>query len=231
MKSNKWIFCIFVCILACIIFAGCSGNENVSGDGAPTATPTDEIRSPLSAPVQPITFTDIDGAVAFLKNNNLQEYREEERIKYAEMIAKINGKGKVPYFYCNNGNTLAVRDAHLMPEATYEDIGVTFRTDYNGVFYYIAYYYLDKDCIDMTDNSPSAYNKKRFPTTGDNHVTATTVNFNGKDYAAETVTFEQNNVVRFIVDGEYMISVRSGDNVESIRNMIGNIVLDYKNID
>ncbi len=143
---KKTMIAFLVCLTAAaLLTAGCSLLPKPAPDtektpaGSETAAVTNRDVSPWIAPPQPIRFDSAQDAAAFLREPNLNDKNEEERLAYQKMADAFQKDGfltiitheTAPYY---DGSVT------LYPEANYEDIGSHIFFQYDGELYQVIVY-------------------------------------------------------------------------------------------
>ena len=104
--------------------------------------PSQNPGDPVHVQAQPLTYPDIQAAADAVKAGDLSAYELREKYQYRAMFDRMLIDGFLYQVSNANGITRQeTRGITLLPDADYEDIGVSCRVQYQGQSYYVAFCY------------------------------------------------------------------------------------------
>lgn len=232
------IYNLLFCIVTVLFLSGCTI------DSKPELTPkiesTQTVESPpnepMSPPVQPIQFDSLNAAIDFINKNDLNEYREEERFKYSEMISTIKKMNFLPIISFNNGggvDDFKIERVSLLPMQKYEDVGISYIFSYHGNNYYIVYYFVnDKYASKLSHkesiNSYMSYREKRFGAKL-SFQASEKQNIQYGENNIEAIIKETDGKIHFVHDEKLYAKINT-KNVNDAINMLENINVSYRSL-
>ena len=221
---------IFISVLVCAMLfsAGCTVNNSPH--------PTEDSSNPVNSfnptsPVhsQPVTFESFDELMEFLIKDDLECYNEQAKKDYANMISVIKNANSVPLISCKNdiANEFEVECCSLLPRVPYEDVGISYRMYYKGIFYYMVYYFPDMTYAEDLADGLEFYNQKRFGGTGTKNSVKQKVVMNDKESVDAWV---RTNSIKFVNDKNMIVFIKTEADANKAIELLKKIDVSYRTV-
>ncbi len=168
---------------------------------------------PNAQQAQPLIYPDIQAAADAVKAGDLSAYALWEKYQYRAMFDRMLIDGFLYQVSNANGNTQQDdRGIALLPDAAYEDIGVSCRVLYQGQSYYVAFHYADY-YADYSHLTMPEYLQKRMKCASDKDVTvngeAVCLRFADNGQITANAFAERDNDRKWNPDSEVYYTVRA----------------------
>jgi len=166
----------------------------------------------IGAPPQPIHFDNLDEAITFINNPNLDRYIDSFKPVYERMIARFRNDEYIISLSCKETSfEINWSRFALYPKVRYEDCGVSYWVKYKNNPYYIVIYHADTTLISPTvEELPSIINYLKVRMNTPNIPPERSIELNGHPAYAIFDSVQTNKFIEQFIDSKHYFKVCAG---------------------